>query len=170
MSNTGAEAQQGPCVSCYTCRINRGEIRVPGGPIYRDALWCLEHNLEPIPLVGWLVLKPLRHVEAFADLTVAEAAAFGPLTRRITQAMTAVLHPTKIYLSMYMEAPGFAHLHVHLIPRFADTPLDRRGPDVFAYLRESKTSGRNLGDVAAAVQCASALREFLADDRALGSG
>jgi diadenosine tetraphosphate (Ap4A) HIT family hydrolase len=116
--------------------------------------------------VGWLVLKPLRHVDAFADLTVEEATAFGPLTRRITQAMTKVLHPAKIYLSMYMEAPAFAHLHVHLIPRFADTPADRRGPGIFAYRRESSTTGRNLGDVDAAASCAAAIRQLLTEEGA----
>ncbi len=146
---------------CYTCRINSGEIAVPGGYIYRDTLWCLEHSIEPIPLVGWLVLKPLRHVEAFADLTVEEAATFGPLTRQITQAMTDVLHPKKIYLSMYMEAPEFAHLHVHLIPRFEDTPADRRGPGVFAYLRDSKTGAHNAGDADEAARCAHAIRSML---------
>src|SRR5947209_5697872 len=54
---------------CLTCRANRGEIVAPGGVIYEDALWRLEHSLEPIPMIGWLILKPLRHVEAFADFT-----------------------------------------------------------------------------------------------------
>jgi diadenosine tetraphosphate (Ap4A) HIT family hydrolase len=161
MVNAPAVDQPATRSGCYTCRINSGEIAAPGGPIYRDALWCLEHSIAPVPLAGWLVLKPLRHVEAFADLTMEEAAAFGPLTRRITQAMTEVLHPEKIYLSMYMEAPEFAHLHVHLIPRFEDTPLDHRGPGVFAYLRESKTSGRSGDDTDKAARCALAIRDLL---------
>lgn len=66
-----------------------------------------------------------------------------------------------IYLGMYMEAPEFAHLHVHLIPRFADTRPDHPGPDVFAYLRESKTSGRNAGDAGKAARCAMAIRRVV---------
>jgi diadenosine tetraphosphate (Ap4A) HIT family hydrolase len=156
-----------PEAECLTCRINRGEIASPGGTIYRDDLWCLEHDIEPIALGGWLVLKPLRHVEAFADLTEQEAAAFGPLTRRITQVMTEVLRPVKIYLSMYMEAEGFAHLHVHLIPRFADTPTDHRGPRIFEYQREAKQRGPNAEMLAAAVGYAGEIRRRLREDAPL---
>lgn len=150
-----------PEAACLTCRINRGEISSPGGTIYRDDLWCLEHDIEPIALAGWLVLKPLRHVEAFADLSAEEAAAFGPLTRRITQVMTEVLRPVKIYLSMYMEAEGFAHLHVHLIPRFAETPVDHRGPRIFDYQREAKQHGQRPEALAAAIGYAEAIRRRL---------
>lgn len=154
-----AEAAQQ--ADCLTCRLNKGAGRAPGGVIYDDGQWRLEHAIEPIPMVGWLVLKPLRHVEAFAKLTEAEAASFGPLVRRITRATTAVLEPEKIYLSMYMEAEGFAHLHVHLIPRFAGTAPDRRGPRIFEYLRESTTLGRNLGDISDAARVADAIRKLL---------
>ncbi len=146
---------------CLTCRLNRGELPAPGGVIYQDDLWQLQHGIEPIAFVGWLILKPLRHVEAFADLTSEEAAAFGPLTRRITRAMTDVLHPAKIYLSLYAEATGFAHLHVHLIPRYADTPPERRGPSIFEYLRESKASGQNRGTIAEVEHATVAIRQAL---------
>lgn len=149
---------------CLTCLLNQGDGKAPGGVIYQDGLWRLEHVLEPIPMVGWLVLKPLRHVEHVADLTDREARTFGPLTRRITRAMREVLRPEKIYLSLYAEAPGHAHLHVHLIPRFADTPPDRRGPHIFEYLRESSESRRNRGDPAVAANVAQAIRGILEQD------
>ena len=65
---------------CIACRLHRGELSAPGGTIVRDHLWVLEHIVEPIPMVGWLVLKPVRHVESFAELTPEEASSFGPLT------------------------------------------------------------------------------------------
>ena len=37
---------------------------------------------------------------------------------------------------LFAEADGFAHLHVHVVPRMADQPDDRRGPDVFGYLQD----------------------------------
>jgi diadenosine tetraphosphate (Ap4A) HIT family hydrolase len=140
---------------CLTCRLNRGELPAAGGVIYQ--------HVEPVALVGWLVLKPLRHVEAFADLTPEEAAAFGPLTRRITRAMTEVLQPVKVYLSFYAEAAGFAHLHVHLIPRYAGTPPERRGPGIFEYLRDSKDGGPDRGAIEAAERAADAIRRALQD-------
>ena len=144
---------------CVTCRANRGELRAPGGPIYEDELWRLEHVIEPIPIVGWLVLKPLRHVEAIADLTSDEAALLGPLIRRITRAMSEVLQPVKVYLSVYSEA--VSHIHVHLIPRSTSIPPDRLGPGMFEFLAEAHRAGRNLADVDAAVAAAAAIRARL---------
>jgi len=144
--------------TCRTCAIIRGdEPGGPGGLIYGDQYWGVEHAIEPIPMVGWLVLRPWRHVEAFADLTPEEATSFGPAVHRITKAMEEVLHPAKIYLSLYAEATGFAHLHVHLIPRFPDTPKDRRGPHIFAYLSEAGHTRRNGGDP---IQAAAVAREI----------
>jgi diadenosine tetraphosphate (Ap4A) HIT family hydrolase len=146
---------------CGTCRANRGEIPTPGGVIYQDELWRLEHTFEPIPLVGWLVLKSLRHIEVFADFTDDEAATLGPLIRRTTAAMLEALQPTKVYVCQFSEAEGFAHLHFHLIPRFADTPAELRGPHVFDLLRQATEQRRNLADLAEAAKAADAIRDVL---------
>lgn len=146
---------------CGTCRANRGDIKTPGGVIYQDALWRLEHTFEPIPLVGWLVLKPLRHVESFPDLTDGEAESLGPLIRRATRAMREVLQPAKVYVCQFSEAEGFAHVHFHLIPRFADTPHELQGPGVFDLLRRATQEQRNLGDVEVAARTAQEIGERL---------
>lgn len=39
---------------------------------------------------------------------------------------------------LFAEADGFAHLHVHLVPRMPDQPDDRRGPDVFGYQKDGQ--------------------------------
>jgi diadenosine tetraphosphate (Ap4A) HIT family hydrolase len=110
-------------------------------------------------MVGWLVLKPVRHIESVADLTPDEAARLGPLLQRVSHAMTDVLRPAKVYVSLYAES--VEHIHVHLIPMQAGTPADRMGPWVFRYLEEAHRGGRNLGDVEAARQAAAAIRERL---------
>jgi diadenosine tetraphosphate (Ap4A) HIT family hydrolase len=147
--------------ACVTCRANRGEMPAPGGVIYADSLWCVEHTFEPIPMVGWLVAKPQRHVEAFADLTPEEAAAFGPLIRRVTAAMTDILKPVKVYVSLYAESENAAHIHFHLIPRHDGMPADRIGPWIFRFLEEAHRDRRNLGDVQEAAQVAQAIRARL---------
>ena len=157
MTMTGDGAHE----HCLGCRANRGEVTAPGGVIYEDTLWRLEHCLEPIPMVGGLILKPLRHVEAFADLTPGEAASFGPLLRSATQSMTEVLAPAKVYVCLYAEQKDAQHVHVHLIPCYHDTPRERRGPHVFDYLRDAAMQGRNLADIEAASRAATAIRERL---------
>ena len=143
---------------CSTCRANQGAIPAPGGVIYQDRLWRLEHTFEWIPMVGWLVLKPLRHVEAFAELTEAEAATLGPLIRSATIAMTQVLQPAKIYVVQFAESE-LGHVHIHLIPRWQDTPAELRGPDVFSLLNTATHEQRNLGAPEAAAKTAVAIRE-----------
>ena len=154
---------------CITCRANRGEVATPGGVLHDDGLWRLEHTFEPIPIAGWLVLKPLRHVESVAELTEVEAAALGPLLQRTSAALTAVLGCTKVYVMCFAEAAGAAHVHIHLVPRAADMPPERRGPRVFEYMREAVRRGESLADPAEAARVANAVREILAGRPAGGS-
>jgi diadenosine tetraphosphate (Ap4A) HIT family hydrolase len=150
-----------PRPDCVSCQANSGALLAPGGVLYDDGLWRLEHAFEPIPMVGWLVLKPLRHVESLADLTSEEAAALGMLLRRIARAMDDTLAPARVYTVLFAEA--VAHLHLHLIPRAPDLPQTYRGPGAFALLSEAYRSGRNLGDVAEAQRVAHAIKARLDD-------
>ena len=110
-------------------------------------------------MIGWLVLKPQRHVEAVADLTPEEASALGPLLQRITQAMSEVLAPAKVYVALYAEA--VSHIHFHLIPRAHDLPEALHGPAVFALLEDAVTTGQNRADSTAAERTALAIRARL---------
>jgi diadenosine tetraphosphate (Ap4A) HIT family hydrolase len=110
------------------CRANRGEVATPGGALYDDGLWRLEHALAPFPIVGWLILKPLRHVESLAELTPEEAAALGPLLRRITAALQAELTPARVYAALFAES--VAHVHIHVIPLY----VIPRAPDLASAL------------------------------------
>src|SRR5581483_11779745 len=105
---------------CTICREHQGEARAPGGVIYQDHLWRLDHCPEPIPLAGWLVLKPLRHVEALADLTGPESQVLGALLRRVAQAMERVMEPARIAVCLWDEAADGAHIQFHLIPQRTD--------------------------------------------------
>lgn len=145
--------------TCVACRATRGEIVAPGGALYDDGLWRLEHTFEPLPMVGWLVLKPLRHVENVADLTPDEAAALGPLLRRIVAAMNETVSPAKVYAALFAEA--VAHLHIHLIPRAPGLSDALRGPNVFQLLSAASRSGANQGDSAEARRVALAIKQRL---------
>lgn len=153
---TSNDEQQPACVAC---RANRGEMPTPGGVLYEDGLWRLEHSFEPIPMIGWLILKTQRHVGAVADLTPEEASALGPLLQRITQAMTEVLAPEKVYVALYGES--VSHIHFHLIPRDDDLPEALRGPAVFVLLEEAMTTGQNRADGTAAERVALAIKARL---------
>jgi diadenosine tetraphosphate (Ap4A) HIT family hydrolase len=70
-------------------------------------------------------------------MTVAAAESLGPLLRDASIALKQVTGCQKTYVVMFAEAEGFYHLHFHVVPRLDDLPSDRRGPNVFAYLRET---------------------------------
>ena len=111
------------------CRANRGELTPPGGVIWDDGLWRLEHQLMPAVLPGWLILKTVRHVESLAELSDAEARALGPLLSRATKALEFATGADRVYAALFAEA--IRHVHFHLIPRPDSIPEAQRGPMSF---------------------------------------
>lgn len=67
------------------------------------------------------------------------AAELGPLIRDLSRALEEITGSVKTYVMQFAEAEGFAHLHVHLVPRAADHPDDAKGPRVFAFLSEDES-------------------------------
>ena len=119
---------------CYAC-----QQAGPDAPFrerfVRHAGWRVAHDFNS-SLAGWLVLVPLRHVHALDELTADEATTLGDLLRNASVALRSVTGCEKTYVMLFAEAEGFAHLHVHVVPRMSDQPADRRGPDVFGYLKD----------------------------------
>lgn len=126
---------------CYTCANNlRSPADVPiRERIYDDGLWRVAHAFSSA-LPGWLVVLPHRHIESIAELTAAEADALGSVLRRVSAALLDVTGCVKTYVALFAEAEGFHHLHVHVVPRMADQPADRRGPGVFGYLSGDRST------------------------------
>jgi diadenosine tetraphosphate (Ap4A) HIT family hydrolase len=111
---------------CLVCHEISGEIEVPGGPILEDELVFGFHVLdvegkgEPVYL-GYTMVSPKRHAPGLADLTDEEAAALGVAVARISRAL--VVEGADHVFSAVIGT-GVPHLHVHLVPRYADTPRD----------------------------------------------
>jgi diadenosine tetraphosphate (Ap4A) HIT family hydrolase len=127
-------------VGCFSCEQTAAGMHAPlRERIYDDGLWRVAHAFNSA-LAGWLVLLPRRHVTALADLTPAEAAALGPLLHRLSAALTSVTGCAKTYVLLLAEAQGFAHLHLHVIPRMADLPRERTGVRIFHYLDQPEAA------------------------------
>jgi len=109
-------------VGCMACDANAGRLTAPGGVIYEDDLWRVEHALSPVLLCGWLIVKPRRHVEHLADLTLDEAAALGPLVQRLCGALQRALAAQRVYVCSFGELVN--HVHFYVLPRYADMPRD----------------------------------------------
>jgi diadenosine tetraphosphate (Ap4A) HIT family hydrolase len=103
-------------VSCLACDVVEGRVRPPGGVIYEDENWLVDHSISPVALKGWLIVKPKRHVEDFGDLTPGEAAAFGPIARSAAAAVQEALGAQRVYVCSFGEE--WRHVHVHVVPRY----------------------------------------------------
>jgi diadenosine tetraphosphate (Ap4A) HIT family hydrolase len=106
--------------NCIACQTLRGELEPPGGVIYQDDFWWLDHVLPPVFIRGKLVLKLKRHCEHLSRLTVAETATLGPLIQRVCAALQDVTGAEKIHVASYGE--GVRHVHFLITPRTADLP------------------------------------------------
>jgi diadenosine tetraphosphate (Ap4A) HIT family hydrolase len=107
--------------------------------IWTEPGWRVAHAFNS-SLAGWLVVLPTRHVESVDELTATESEVLGRLLRQASRALRTVTGCLKTYVMMFAEAEGFSHVHFHVVPRMSDFPEDRRGANVFAYLKEEPLS------------------------------
>jgi diadenosine tetraphosphate (Ap4A) HIT family hydrolase len=98
---------------CLACDLASGKQPPVGGTIYRTERWTVEHCVGPLG-VGTLIVKPLRHVVRFAELTRVEAAEFGPLLHNVTSAIGEELGPDQTYITEWSHA-GFVAGHIHFV-------------------------------------------------------
>lgn len=75
-----------------------------------------------------------RHVAAIADLDPEEAASLGSVLRAASVALRETVGCEKTYVMQFAEAEAHRHVHFHVVPRMPGLDVDRRGPNVFAYL------------------------------------
>ena len=121
---------------CFACDHQQavGSLPPREDVVHTDH-WRVAHAFNST-LPGWLVVLPTRHITSFTELTPEAADELGGLVFRLGTALEAVTGCVKTYLMQFSEAEGFAHLHLHLVPRQPDHPEDARGPRVFVYLTD----------------------------------
>jgi diadenosine tetraphosphate (Ap4A) HIT family hydrolase len=89
----------------------------------------------PSSLLGWVVIVLRRHAEALHDLWRAEGEELGLLQWAMSRVLASETSCLKEYSVFFAEAPGFQHVHVHLIPRAPDLPPELRGGRIFTFLQ-----------------------------------
>ena len=105
---------------CPICRIHYDPAVTGAYEIGRGSHWLLRHHPDPAPLVGWLLLDSLRHVAGPVDFNDQEAASWGLAVRYASGLLKEQTGCDRVYAIAFGE--GAPHLHLHLIPRFADDP------------------------------------------------
>jgi diadenosine tetraphosphate (Ap4A) HIT family hydrolase len=135
--------------SCIACDVVRGARPTPGGILLREGGFALHALAEPSPLRGWLVLTSERHARAWPDLDAGALAALGPLAARVMAAQRAVLGAEHVYAFSIGDA--VRHFHLHLVPRYADTPERLRGRRCFEGRPEDMLASAEIERAASAL-------------------
>ena len=105
---------------CPICRTHDDSSARGTYEIGRGSLWLLRHHPDPSPLVGWLLLDSRRHLAGPADFSNQEAASWGLAVRQASALVREQTGCDRVYAIAFGE--GAPHLHLHLIPRFANDP------------------------------------------------
>ena len=117
---------------CLVCRKHRGEVEVPGGPIFEDDRLFMAHSPlfgeEATHYLGHLFIETKRHVGELADLTDAESQALGLNTSRAARALMDTLGIVHVY--SFVIGDGVPHVHIHVIGRYPGAPKPYWGPRV----------------------------------------
>jgi diadenosine tetraphosphate (Ap4A) HIT family hydrolase len=118
---------------CVACAEIAGELPARGGIIFDDGLWFVSHHTGPYTDAGELIAKTRRHCESLSELTLAEAAALGPLLRACVAAITHVVVSERIYAVSFNER--IRHVHFLLLPRTAAMPRGHVISDIYRRIR-----------------------------------
>ena len=114
---------------CLACDIVSSARPAPGGLLLREGGLVLHAFAGATPLRGWLVLTSERHARAWYDLGPSELASLGPLAARVMNAQRQALGAEHVYAFAIGDA--LRHFHLHLVPRYPDTPERLRGRGAF---------------------------------------
>ena len=113
--------------------MNSAQLLPPRENALRTAHWRVAHAFNTA-LPGWLVIVASRHITSLTELSSEAAAELGRLQWAFSVALAKVVGCDKTYVMQFSEADGFAHLHVHVVPRLAGIAEDLKGPGIFALL------------------------------------
>lgn len=115
-------------VSCFICNKHTGGIQTSGVKIYEDEFVYVGHidkGGKPSYL-GHIMIDLKRHVPSLGDMTLEEAKAFGMIMARVSNAIRKTESAEHIYAAV--SGNSVPHLHMHIIPRYPNTPEEYWGP------------------------------------------
>jgi ATP adenylyltransferase len=86
--------------SCVAYDPLNGNAGLPGGYVYRNEHWSLEAGIGPFP-VGTLILKPIRHVLNFSNLSIDESREFVTLLKIATEMVVRLTKCDQTYICQW---------------------------------------------------------------------
>jgi len=145
---------------CLVCQEHRQEVPIPGAHLVSTEDVVAFH-LPPWPppaqdvYLGHLIVTSQRHAADFAELDDKESAAVGRWISLLSRSLKR-LGAERVYVAAIGHGvPG--HLHVHLVPRWPETPDD------VAWNEVDEWDGARRGNFAAAASVADQVRATLSE-------
>jgi histidine triad (HIT) family protein len=118
-------------------RILRGEI--PAARIFQDDATLAFMDAFPQSRGHALVIHRRSRARNLLEVEPAALAEIMTTVQRVARAIRLALDPEGIMISQFNGAPAgqtVFHLHVHIIPRWADVPLGRHGASGMADVQD----------------------------------
>jgi diadenosine tetraphosphate (Ap4A) HIT family hydrolase len=110
--------------------------------MYHTEYWATNHCIGSLGL-GTLIVAPVRHVTAVAELSDAEARELGPLLRTASAVASRLVQAEQVYNCLWSHAggvPGHLHYVVQPVTQQQMTDFDAYGPDLtVAMFRSGQT-------------------------------
>lgn len=114
---------------CLGCAVVGGTTRPVGGILARSPGLVLHGVAGPSPVPGWVVISSERHVRGLYDLDEPTARELGAFAARVMRAQRQALGAEHAYA--FAIGDVLRHFHLHLVPRYRDTPPHLWGRAVF---------------------------------------
>lgn len=141
---------------CFICQKHSNSIQTSGVMIYKDDYVYAGHidrNGDPNYL-GHIMIDLKRHVPTLGDMNMEEAKAFGMITARVSKALIESENAEHIY--SYVMGDAVPHLHMHLVPRYPNTPKEHWGPNALYEWEDAP-----MGDNEEVIQLCNRIKTYL---------
>lgn len=114
---------------CFICNKHTGNIETSGVTIYEDEYVYVGHidRAGNPNYLGHLMIDLKRHVPTLGDMNMDEAMAFGKIMARVSKVLMETEKAEHIY--SLVSGNSVPHLHMHLVPRYPNTPKQYWGPN-----------------------------------------
>jgi histidine triad (HIT) family protein len=133
--------------TCFVCRKHRGELEMPGGVVYEDDLVYVSHGTmkrNGLTYPGIFFVEPRRHLPTMAELNRPESERIGWLASVVAKALT-----REGAERSYLQVLGHhvPHLHVWIVPRYPETPVEYFGIRVLEWESGPRKSWQQIAEL-----------------------